>query len=88
MSLPWFEPISEAQRYSSRELSNATGIPKHERENYSQSPESTRQLSGVVQKMVLRVEVLSLADTDSGRRSAIIRRHKFSESKVGGLPAS
>jgi hypothetical protein len=34
--------------------------------------------------MVLKVEVLSLADTNSGRRSPIIRRYKFSESKVGG----
>jgi hypothetical protein len=34
--------------------------------------------------MVLKAEVLTLADTKSGRPSAIIRRHKLSESKVGG----
>jgi len=33
---------------------------------------------------VLKVEVLSLTDTDSGKRWVIIRRDKFSESKVGG----
>jgi hypothetical protein len=34
--------------------------------------------------MVLKVEVLSLTDTGSGKRSVIIRRDKLSESKVGG----